>query len=100
MPTESASISGRKSRDQRRRCNDSLVFFFALQLDINVIFAGSIEETLVQRLEKLEIKLDDKEPRKAFVDECLKVLLEIQTALLAVCASGGEGKREIPWMRC
>ncbi|KAK4522076.1 uncharacterized protein ATC70_004615 [Mucor velutinosus] len=49
---------------------------------------GSIEETLVQRLEKLEIKLDDKEPRKAFVDECLRVLLEIQTALLTVCASG------------
>ncbi|CAO0797761.1 unnamed protein product [Mucor circinelloides] len=51
-------------------------------------FAGSIEETLVQRLEKLEINMDDKEPRKAFVEECLKVLLETQTALLAVCASG------------
>ncbi|KAL7315451.1 hypothetical protein PS15m_004671 [Mucor circinelloides] len=49
---------------------------------------GSIEETLVQRLEKLEINMDDKEPRKAFVEECLKVLLETQTALLAVCASG------------
>ncbi|GAN11288.1 transport and Golgi organization protein 6 homolog [Mucor ambiguus] len=49
---------------------------------------GSIEETLVQRLEKLEIDVDDKDPRKAFVYECLKVLLEIQTALLAVCASG------------
>ncbi|KAL7329603.1 hypothetical protein PS15p_204675 [Mucor circinelloides] len=32
--------------------------------------------------------MDDKEPRKAFVEECLKVLLETQTALLAVCASG------------
>jgi len=65
-------------------------------------FAGSIEETLVQRLEKLEINMDDKEPRKAFVEECLKVLLETQTALLAVCASGGERekKREkkLPWM--
>ncbi|CEP17650.1 hypothetical protein [Parasitella parasitica] len=49
---------------------------------------GSIEETLSQRLANLQIDTNDKQPRKAFVDECLKVLLEIQTALLAVCVSG------------
>lgn len=54
----------------------------------------------MQRLEKLEIKLDDKEPRKAFVDECLKVLLETQTALLAVCASGGEKGWHLQRMGC
>lgn len=50
---------------------------------------GSIEETLVSRLGYLGIKFDEKNPRKAFVDECLNVLIKIQTTLLQVCSSGG-----------
>ncbi|GAA5816742.1 hypothetical protein MFLAVUS_010274 [Mucor flavus] len=49
---------------------------------------GSIEETLVSRLDYLGIKFDEKNPRKAFVDACLKVLINIQTSLLQVCSSG------------
>lgn len=71
--------------------NIQSVFFINLEINIFKTL-GSIEETLVNRLEKLEIDTNNKEPRKAFVDECLKVLLEIQTALLVVCESGGEEK--------
>ncbi|KAI8092217.1 uncharacterized protein B0P05DRAFT_525301 [Gilbertella persicaria] len=48
---------------------------------------GSIEETLLDRLEKLQLTVD-KDPRKAFVDQCLQVLLDTQRTLLDVCVSG------------
>ncbi|KAI9469900.1 MAG: hypothetical protein EXX96DRAFT_587901 [Benjaminiella poitrasii] len=49
---------------------------------------GSIKETLVSRLENLNLTFDENQPRSAFVDACLKVLIKTQRVLLDVCASG------------
>lgn len=62
----------------------SYILFFSVRLN-----KGSIEETLAARLEKLDIATNEKDSREAFVDECLKVVLNIQKALLQVCSSGG-----------
>ncbi|KAI7907285.1 uncharacterized protein BX663DRAFT_495418 [Cokeromyces recurvatus] len=48
---------------------------------------GSIEDTLVTRLQNLNLTFNEKQPRRAFVEECLRVLLKTQNALLDVCAS-------------
>lgn len=61
----------------------SLFLYFCL------LNKGSIEETLAARLKKLDIATNEKDSRETFVDECLKVVLNIQNALLQVCSSGG-----------
>lgn len=51
---------------------------------------GTLEETLISRLEQLQVDFKNDDPRSSFVNECLNMLIDIQKALLQVCVSGGE----------
>lgn len=74
----------KKKNRERERERDSLLLYILKKKK------GSIEETLVLRLVSLGIEFNENDPRKAFVNECLSVLVNIQDALLQVCASGGK----------
>lgn len=48
---------------------------------------GSIEDSLILRLENLELETNKNEPKSSFVKHCLELLINIQTTLLKLCAN-------------